>query len=67
MTENARVVLVEVRSVGSATVAEIAANTGLAESSVRYALRQLEGEGLITSDNYNRGRRGQRGRLYMRP
>lgn len=53
-------VLVEVREMAPATVAEIAKGTGLSQSTVRRHLAELESEGLVESDNYQR-----RSRVYF--
>jgi predicted ArsR family transcriptional regulator len=53
-------VLAEVRDMGPVTVAEIAAQTGVSESSVRRHLAELESSGLIESDDYQR-----RARVFM--
>jgi predicted ArsR family transcriptional regulator len=45
---------------GPVTVAEIAAQTGVSESSVRRHLAELESSGLIESDDYQR-----RARVFM--
>jgi hypothetical protein len=46
-------VLTEVREVNG-TAKQIAENIGLPESTVRSALKRLEAEGLVWSDNYQR-------------
>ena len=53
-------VLEEVRTVGPATVTQIAAGTGLSESTVRRALQALERVGRVESDDYHR-----RSRVYL--
>lgn len=51
-TPTRETVLDEVRDAGPLTVKQIAENIGFPESNVRRALRRLEKEGLIWSDNY---------------
>lgn len=45
-------VLAEVRDMGPITVLNVAGNLGIAESSARRLLKQLEESGLIESDDY---------------
>ena len=52
--ETVDVVFAEVREMVPATVAEIVSGTGLAESTVRRALEQLETAGMVESDSYSR-------------
>jgi predicted ArsR family transcriptional regulator len=56
------IVLAEVRDMGPATVAEIAAGTGLSASTVRRHLAELETSELVESSGYQR-----RARVYMDP
>lgn len=45
-------VLAEVREAGPLTAKQIAENLGFPQSNVRRALRRLEKEGTVWSDNY---------------
>ncbi len=52
-----RVVLAEVREMGPLSAHEVAVNLGISDDIARRRLRQLEEQGLIESDNHQRGAR----------